>query len=289
MAANLLLACESKTPDACRRDHLPRRTTGRPGSLDLGRHALRGDGLLGPRLRAQGHRHPVRVPRSRRRTGVDAIEAAAAVAGESSTATWTVVWTDRLTPYEHYQAKAYRVDEVPGTPGQYIALHRLRHRPLRGGLDREPDVVDHRQRLRLQGAQGAAPRGHADPAALRQDLPGPAARDRHGARVPRQVRPPAARRHDEAQARALGQELRRASSTRRCAAAWTSPRTTRTSTRSRSCAGATASCTRMEAVDRASAADRRDQGPLHERHGRRRWRRCTSAPSSPRRSARSSS
>jgi ribulose-bisphosphate carboxylase large chain len=54
--------------------------------------------------------------------GVDAIEAAAAVAGESSTATWTVVWTDRLTAYEHYQAKAYKVDAVPGTPGQYIAF-----------------------------------------------------------------------------------------------------------------------------------------------------------------------
>ncbi|HWK30197.1 MAG TPA: form I ribulose bisphosphate carboxylase large subunit [Solirubrobacter sp.] len=53
--------------------------------------------------------------------GVDPVEAAAAVAGESSTATWTVVWTDRLTAYEHYQAKAYRVDPVPGTPGQYIA------------------------------------------------------------------------------------------------------------------------------------------------------------------------
>jgi ribulose-bisphosphate carboxylase large chain len=53
--------------------------------------------------------------------GVDAVEAAAAVAGESSTATWTVVWTDRLTSYEHYQAKAYRVDPVPGAPGQYIA------------------------------------------------------------------------------------------------------------------------------------------------------------------------
>ncbi len=52
--------------------------------------------------------------------GVDPIEAAAAVAGESSTATWTVVWTDRLTTYEHYQAKCYRVDPVPGTP-QYIA------------------------------------------------------------------------------------------------------------------------------------------------------------------------
>src|SRR5512146_688776 len=52
--------------------------------------------------------------------GVEPIEAAAAVAGESSTATWTVVWTDRLTPHEHYQAKCYRVDPVPGTD-QYIA------------------------------------------------------------------------------------------------------------------------------------------------------------------------
>jgi len=54
--------------------------------------------------------------------GVAPEEAAAAVAGESSTATWTVVWTDRLTAYEHYQAKAYQVAPVAGTPGQYIAL-----------------------------------------------------------------------------------------------------------------------------------------------------------------------
>src|SRR5215471_14127170 len=53
--------------------------------------------------------------------GVDPIEAAAAVAGESSTATWTVVWTDRLTANTHYQAKCYRVDEVPGRPGEYFA------------------------------------------------------------------------------------------------------------------------------------------------------------------------
>lgn len=52
--------------------------------------------------------------------GVDPIEAAAAVAGESSTATWTVVWTDRLTACDQYRAKAYRVEEVPGTPGQYF-------------------------------------------------------------------------------------------------------------------------------------------------------------------------
>src|SRR3954467_1754135 len=59
--------------------------------------------------------------------GVEAEEAAAAVAGESSTATWTVVWTDRLTACELYRAKAYRVDPVPNTgagtatPQQYFA------------------------------------------------------------------------------------------------------------------------------------------------------------------------
>jgi ribulose-bisphosphate carboxylase large chain len=59
--------------------------------------------------------------------GVEPEEAAAAVAGESSTATWTVVWTDRLTACELYRAKAYRVDPVPNTgPGtrteqQYFA------------------------------------------------------------------------------------------------------------------------------------------------------------------------
>lgn len=59
--------------------------------------------------------------------GVEPEEAAAAVAGESSTATWTVVWTDRLTACELYRAKAYRVVPVPNTgPGtrteqQYFA------------------------------------------------------------------------------------------------------------------------------------------------------------------------
>jgi ribulose-bisphosphate carboxylase large chain len=47
--------------------------------------------------------------------GVDPEEAAAAVAGESSTATWTVVWTDRLTACELYRAKAFRLDPVPNT------------------------------------------------------------------------------------------------------------------------------------------------------------------------------
>src|SRR5215208_6206781 len=53
--------------------------------------------------------------------GVDPIEASAAVAGESSTATWTVVWTDRLTAAEKDRAKCFRVDPVPNSPGQYFA------------------------------------------------------------------------------------------------------------------------------------------------------------------------
>ncbi|MDC7787628.1 form I ribulose bisphosphate carboxylase large subunit [Rhodoplanes sp. TEM] len=52
--------------------------------------------------------------------GVDPVEAAAAVAGESSTATWTVVWTDRLTACDSYRGKAYKVEPVPGQPGQYF-------------------------------------------------------------------------------------------------------------------------------------------------------------------------
>ena len=53
--------------------------------------------------------------------GVDPVEASAAVAGESSTATWTVVWTDRLTACDKYRAKCYRVDPVPNAPGSYFA------------------------------------------------------------------------------------------------------------------------------------------------------------------------
>ena len=53
--------------------------------------------------------------------GVDPIEAGAAVAGESSTATWTVVWTDRLTAYENYQAKCFKVEAVPNSDNQHIA------------------------------------------------------------------------------------------------------------------------------------------------------------------------
>jgi ribulose-bisphosphate carboxylase large chain len=49
-------------------------------------------------------------------------EAGAAVAAESSTGTWTTVWTDRLTDLERYKAKCYRLEPVPGEQHQRIAL-----------------------------------------------------------------------------------------------------------------------------------------------------------------------
>ena len=199
--------------------------------------------------------------------GVDPIEAAAAVAGESSTATWTVVWTDRLTDHSHYQAKAYSVEPVPGREDQYIAQDRLRPRPLRGGLDREPDLLDHRQRLRVQGAARAAPRGHADSPALHQDLPGPAARDRHRARVPRQVRAPPARGYDEAEARPLGQELR----PRRLRGAQGRSRLHQ-GRREHQLAAVHALARPLPLLDGGrqprDGRDRRGQGPLPERHRR---------------------
>jgi len=54
--------------------------------------------------------------------GVDPIEAAAAVAGESSTATWTVVWTDLLTACDVYRAKAYFVEQVPNSASEFFAF-----------------------------------------------------------------------------------------------------------------------------------------------------------------------
>jgi ribulose-bisphosphate carboxylase large chain len=54
--------------------------------------------------------------------GVDPVEAAAAVAGESSTATWTVVWTVLLTACDVYRAKAYFVEEVPNNSSEFFAF-----------------------------------------------------------------------------------------------------------------------------------------------------------------------
>ena len=46
--------------------------------------------------------------------GVPREEIAAAVAAESSTGTWTTVWTDLLTDLDHYKGRAYAIEDVPG-------------------------------------------------------------------------------------------------------------------------------------------------------------------------------
>ena len=54
--------------------------------------------------------------------GVPREEVAAAVAAESSTGTWTTVWTDLLTNLEHYKGRAYRIENVPGDDESYYAF-----------------------------------------------------------------------------------------------------------------------------------------------------------------------
>jgi ribulose-bisphosphate carboxylase large chain len=52
--------------------------------------------------------------------GVPPEEAGAAVAVESSTGTWTTVWTDGLTSLDRYKGRCYHIEPVPGDPDQYI-------------------------------------------------------------------------------------------------------------------------------------------------------------------------
>lgn len=54
--------------------------------------------------------------------GVPREEAAAAVAAESSTGTWTTVWTDLLTDLDHYKGRAYRIEDVPGQDEAFYAF-----------------------------------------------------------------------------------------------------------------------------------------------------------------------
>jgi len=53
--------------------------------------------------------------------GVPAEEAGAAVAAESSTGTWTTVWTDGLTCLDRYKGRCYDIEPVAGEENQYIA------------------------------------------------------------------------------------------------------------------------------------------------------------------------
>ena len=51
--------------------------------------------------------------------GVPPEEAASAICAESSTGTWTTVWSDLLTDLDHYKGRAYGVEPVPGDDNAY--------------------------------------------------------------------------------------------------------------------------------------------------------------------------
>ncbi|KAM6547297.1 hypothetical protein CsatB_018973 [Cannabis sativa] len=53
--------------------------------------------------------------------GVPLEEAGAAVAAESSTGTWTTVWTDGLTSLDRYKGRCYHIELVAGQENQFIA------------------------------------------------------------------------------------------------------------------------------------------------------------------------
>ena len=53
--------------------------------------------------------------------GVPPEEAGAAIAAESSTGTWTTVWTDDLTSLDRYKGRCYNIELVSGEESQYIS------------------------------------------------------------------------------------------------------------------------------------------------------------------------
>jgi ribulose-bisphosphate carboxylase large chain len=53
--------------------------------------------------------------------GVPPEEAGAAIAAESSTGTWTTVWTDGLTSLDRYKGRCYDLELISGEESQYIA------------------------------------------------------------------------------------------------------------------------------------------------------------------------
>ena len=53
--------------------------------------------------------------------GVPPEEAGAAIAAESSTGTWTTVWTDGLTSLDRYKGRCYDLELISGEDTQYIA------------------------------------------------------------------------------------------------------------------------------------------------------------------------
>jgi ribulose-bisphosphate carboxylase large chain len=170
---------------------------------------------------------------------VDREEAAAAVAAESSCGTWTTVWTDLLTDLDYYKGRAYRLEDVPGDDTCFYAFIAY---PI--DLFEEGSVVNvftslvgnvfgfkAVRALRLEDLRfpiayvktcGGPPHGIQ----VERDKLNKYGRPLLGCTIKPKLGPP---------------RTTAAPATKPCVVVWTSPRTTRTSTASRSCAGATVS------------------------------------------------
>ncbi len=185
----------------------PRADHGQEEALQRRRPQVPPDGVLGRRLRPEGNRHDLPVPHhAAGRRGSDR-----GGCGRG----WRVEHRDldrgldrspdglRQLPRQGLQGRT-----GPEQPRPVLRLGGLRPHPVRRRLDREHDREPHRQRVQLQAAQGRTPRGHPHPGRLREDVQGPAHGAGRRARASRQVRPSAARRHHQAEARPLGPQLR---------------------------------------------------------------------------------
>jgi ribulose-bisphosphate carboxylase large chain len=69
--------------------------------------------------------------------GVPREEVAAAVAAESSTGTWSTVWSELLTDLEYYKGRCLPHRRRPGRQRVLLRLHRLPDRPVRGRFGRQ--------------------------------------------------------------------------------------------------------------------------------------------------------
>ena len=243
------------------------------------RDGISQDGLLGARLRAQGHRHHRLLPHHARRT---------ASTRSRPRRRWRAKVRPRPGPWSGPTVSPRPRNTAPNATASipcrtrrdsssaYIAYDLDLFEP---GSIANLSGLDHRQRVRLQAAEGAAARGHALSRRLCEDLPGAGDRHRRRARAARQVRPPAAGRHRQAEARPVRPQLR----PRRLRGAEGRARLHQ-GRREHQFPALHALARPLPLLhgggQQGAGGDRRGQGHLSQRHRRRRWRTCTSARNS---------
>jgi len=76
--------------------------------------------------------------------GVPPEEAGAAIAAESSTGTWTTVWTDGLTSLDRYKGRCYDIELVSGEDNQLCVFIACPLGFIRGGVGHEHTNIDRR-------------------------------------------------------------------------------------------------------------------------------------------------